>query len=113
MKLLFIHFLQALPDVQNYEDIGLKSFLIFVILCLGFAVKFLYTSKEKASNEHKEDLKYFDSEKAKTVNELTQTINKIAISIEQNKNDNHEINQMLNKVVMLIEQIKNDINNGK
>lgn len=63
-----IIFIQSLPEIKNYEDIGLKSFLIFIILILGFVVGYLYRNKEKAEKdlqgkiddiykEHKDDLR--------------------------------------------------------
>jgi hypothetical protein len=76
-----IYFL--IPEVKNYEDIGLKSFLIFLIIVLLFAIKYLYQSKEQGQKEHKEDLKFFDSERQKTVNEISQMFHKISVWIEQ------------------------------
>jgi hypothetical protein len=65
-KLYF--YLQVLPEIKNYEEIGLKSFLIFVILILGLVVWKLYANKETSERdlqdkideiykEHKDDLK--------------------------------------------------------
>jgi F0F1-type ATP synthase membrane subunit b/b' len=63
-----MYFLQQLPEISNYEELGLKSFLIFVILILGFVVGYLYKNKEKTEKdlqskiddiykEHKDDLR--------------------------------------------------------
>lgn len=60
--------IQQLPEIKNYEDLGLKSFLIFVILVLGFVIGYLYRHKEKSEKdlqsrideiykEHKDDLR--------------------------------------------------------
>jgi predicted negative regulator of RcsB-dependent stress response len=60
--------IQQLPGIKNYEDLGLKSFLIFVILVLGFVIGYLYRHKEKSEKdlqariddiykEHKDDLR--------------------------------------------------------
>jgi len=68
LKLINTIYLQSLPEIKNYEEIGLKSFLIFVILILGWVVWKLYNKKESSDKdlqekideiykEHKDDLK--------------------------------------------------------
>lgn len=106
-----IHFLLQIPipEIKNYEDIGLKSFLIFVILMLGFALYKLYMSKEKRVDEHKDDLKFFDSERAKTNKELLQSLNKIALNIEENRLNDTETKRLLDKAILTLESIKNKI----
>lgn len=65
---MILQILTELPKITNYEEIGLKSFLIFVILVLGFVVGYLYRNKEKSERdlqnrideiykEHKDDLR--------------------------------------------------------
>jgi len=65
---MIIYFIQSLPKIDNYEDLGLKSFLIFIILILGFAVWKLYNINESKQKdlrnkideiykEHKDDLR--------------------------------------------------------
>ena len=60
-------FLQS-PDFNNYEDLGLKSILISIILILVFAVGYIYKEKNKEIKEkdakiseiiknHQDDLK--------------------------------------------------------
>ena len=65
---MILQILTELPKIANYEDLGLKSFLIFVILVLGFVIGYLYRHKEKSEKdlqakiddiykEHKDDLR--------------------------------------------------------
>jgi hypothetical protein len=35
-----------LADIQNYEDIGLKSLLIAVIIAMGAVIRYMNNSKE-------------------------------------------------------------------
>lgn len=65
---MILQILTELPRITNYEDLGLKSFLIFIILILGLVIRYLYTNKEKSEKdlqdkidaiykEHKDDLR--------------------------------------------------------
>jgi hypothetical protein len=40
-----------LADIQNYEDIGLKSLLIAVIIAMGAVIRYMNNSKEEALKE--------------------------------------------------------------
>lgn len=114
-------FLQTLPKIENYEDIGLKSFLIFIILVCFFVIHQLWKDKkhiisqhtdrvDKVQDDHKEDLKNFDSERSKTVNELMQVLNKISFNIEKNDGSQKDFKESINRLIILAEQIKTKIN---
>lgn len=102
-------FYQIMPEVKNYEDIGLKSFLIFLVLVLLFAIRYLYKSKEQGQKDHKEDLKFFDGERAKINNDLIQALNKISLNIEENRLNDNEMRKNLDKVTLLVETIKSKL----
>ena len=99
-------FLQIMPEIKNYEDIGLKSFLVFLVLVLLLAIRYLYKSKEQGQKDHKKDLKFFDNERAKINNELIQALNKISLNIEENRLNDNEMRKNLDKVTLLVETIK-------
>jgi hypothetical protein len=95
--------LQTIPNIP----IDSVSALLASLLGISFlAIRFLYVSKDKASNEHKEDLKYFNDERAKTVNEITQALHKISLSIEEDKTNKTEIKNNLNRLITLMEVLK-------
>lgn len=96
-------------NIDSLQGLSLVLNTIFIS-----AIAFLYKSKDKRVNEvvdeHKEDLKSFDSERSKTINELTQTLNKIAFSIEKNDSNQKDFKESINKLLILTEQIKSKLN---
>lgn len=71
MRLLFdiTFYFTQIPEVKNYEDIGLKSILIFLVIALLAAIVFLYKSKEtriQQISESYKDILHKQSEKHNT-----------------------------------------------
>ena len=44
-------FIQLMPEISNYDDLGIKSFMVFVILCLSGVVWHLYNRVNDLSDK--------------------------------------------------------------
>lgn len=100
---------EVFKNIDSLQGLSLVLNAIFIS-----AIAYLYKTKDTRINEvvdeHKEDLKSFDSERSKTINELTQTLNKIAFSIEKNDSNQKDFKESINKLLLLTEQIRNKLN---
>lgn len=67
---MIINILQELPTIQNYEDLGLKSFLIFVILILGAVIWKLYNKKELREKELQEEIQTTSKELQEKIDQI-------------------------------------------
>lgn len=99
-------------NIPNIPSDSVNAVLASLLGIALFALGFLYVSKEKritkVTDDHKEDLKYFNDERQKTVNEITNALNKISINIEENRLNDSEMRRTLDKLTIIVESQKKD-----
>jgi len=84
-----------------------------LILIVGYLVAQLKTKDKDIKNkniEHIHDLKLFDDENKKQTEKLFETLNKLHLSMEEDKLTSNQIVKSLDSAILIIENIKSNLN---
>lgn len=99
MKILSL--LQSLPEIRNYEEIGLKSFLIFLLLlCL-----YIIWAMQK---DHKEIIIRKEAKIDKLIEDTSEDYKRI---ITDGNKDKIDIKVLLEKTSTLLSEVRNVLHN--
>ena len=89
---------------HQFENVN----ILLSTICAGLisAVIYLFLDNKRLSKDHKNDLKFFDTENKKLNKELLDILNNLHLSIEEGKLSDVDIAKRIDRMIALLEQLK-------